>query len=107
MPRPGRIVAVRNSGLVPAEVAARFSVTMGWPLISVGSAEDAFALIRRASEIPKMHMERRRMRPRLVPIRNRVEVIRTMICVTVLNRHLEILLEGNRRIKMKAVDAPL
>jgi hypothetical protein len=42
IPRPGRMVADRNSGLVPPEVSTRFSVTTGWPLICAGSAQKTF-----------------------------------------------------------------
>ena len=43
----------------------------------------------------------------LVPIRRRIPVIRAVIGVAVLHRHLEALREGNGRIRMKTIDHPL
>src|SRR5215470_19987182 len=46
------------------------------------------------------------MRLGLIPVGNGGVIVRTMICVAMLDRRLERLGKRNRRIKMKAVDAP-
>ena len=47
------------------------------------------------------------MAPFLVPIGNRVEIVRAVICVSMLDCHLEIFLKGHGRIGVEAIDRPL